>query len=73
MHLDVDLELCTGHGRCYALEPDIFEPFDDDGRARISDSVEASDPDLRDRLVSVERACPEQALIWRDNPQRGTE
>jgi ferredoxin len=26
MRLTVDDTLCTGHGRCYALAPEVFEP-----------------------------------------------
>ena len=31
MRLRIDAEMCTGHGRCYALAPEVFEP-DEDGR-----------------------------------------
>jgi ferredoxin len=30
MKILIDPDLCTGHGRCYALAPDVFEA-DDDG------------------------------------------
>lgn len=28
MRVSVDDALCTGHGRCYALAPDVFVPDD---------------------------------------------
>jgi ferredoxin len=68
MRIEVDLERCTGHGRCYDLQPEIFEPFDDDGRAQLLDSVDAADPKMHDGMVVAERACPEQALVWRGRP-----
>ena len=28
MRIRVDEELCTGHGRCYALAPEVYAPDD---------------------------------------------
>ena len=30
----MDGDACTGHGRCYSLAPDVFEP-DDDGHSVV--------------------------------------
>ena len=30
MRIEVDVELCTGHGRCYSLAPEVYEA-DDEG------------------------------------------
>lgn len=30
MRIEFDREACTGHGRCYALAPEVYEP-DDEG------------------------------------------
>ena len=59
MRIRIDPERCTGHGRCYSLAPEIFEP-DDEGRGMVI--VE----DVPAELVEKARAgignCPEQAI-----------
>lgn len=50
---------CTGHARCAAVAPHIFE-LDDDGFIAIDEiTVEEEDQSLAMRAV---RACPERAL-----------
>ena len=44
--VSVDTDLCTGHGRCYSLAPEVFEP-DDLGHcivlvAEVSGELEAA-------------------------------
>jgi ferredoxin len=58
LHVDIDRGRCAGHGRCYVLAPDVFEP-DDEGYAV------PIDPAPRDHLAvrKAERNCPEQAVI----------
>ncbi|WP_208026103.1 ferredoxin [Amycolatopsis acidicola] len=55
----VDRELCTGHGRCYAAAPEIFEP-DDEGFAVVVGT--ADDDGGRAALSAAERNCPEHAV-----------
>jgi ferredoxin len=55
----IDPDLCTGHGRCYRLAPDIFEPNEEDrGRVKL-DVVGADKWEALDRAVKL---CPEQAI-----------
>ncbi len=63
MRLVVDMTRCTGHGRCYALAPDVFDA-DDDGycRPRIDVVPEA----LVDQARLGERNCPEEAISLAD-------
>jgi ferredoxin len=59
MKLSVDATKCQGHGRCYALAPDLFD-LDDNGNAS---ALEPEIPD--DRLADAELAaanCPENAI-----------
>jgi ferredoxin len=55
----VDEAACTGHGRCYALAPEIFEP-DDQGHtiARFTDIPD----ELCDKARNAIENCPERAL-----------
>ena len=59
MRIEVDPEVCTGHGRCYALAPEVFEA-DDDGYCATR-SLEVP-PDLeRPARLGVD-SCPEGAI-----------
>ncbi len=58
--LHLDLDRCTGHGRCYAVAPDLFSD-DDDGRP-IQLVHELTDDQLAQARESI-AACPENA-IW---------
>lgn len=59
MRIAFDREVCTGHGRCYTLAPEVFTP-DDDGYCL--------DPsgDVPDHLEPAARRgaqnCPEDAI-----------
>jgi ferredoxin len=55
----VDPERCTGHGRCYSLAPEVFEP-DDEGHSVVI--LEEVPPEFADKArIGVEN-CPEQAI-----------
>jgi ferredoxin len=54
-----DVDACTGHGRCYALAPDVFDA-DDIGHCVIK--LDDVPPKLQaDARVAVAN-CPEVAL-----------
>lgn len=56
----VDEERCQGHGRCYAIAPDLFEITDDYGHAA---AVEAEVPDdLTEDAKDAVDSCPERAI-----------
>ena len=58
--LEFNPGLCTGHGRCYSLAPDVFEP-DEVGHCVVKVPVVAtSDLEAQARLAVAN--CPEQAL-----------
>jgi ferredoxin len=57
MKVVVDADLCVGHGRCYALAPDVFGT-DDYGHAVVL-------------IAEVEGRLADQARIGADNcPER---
>ena len=59
MKIRIDEERCTGHGRCYALAPEVFEP-DDEGHSVLR--LDEIPPDLEAKArIGVEN-CPEQAI-----------
>lgn len=63
----MDLERCTGHGRCWTLAPQVFEA-DDDGycatRVALVDSADAAAVAAALRGV---RSCPEHAITATDD------
>jgi ferredoxin len=64
MKVRVDAELCVGHGRCYALAPDVFAP-DDFGHCEIL--VEDVDGALVDLARLGVDNCPEQAITLEED------
>ena len=60
MRLILDSERCTGHGRCYALAPQLFEP-DDEGYGRLLDAGDVP-ADLVDLARKAALNCPEHAI-----------
>ena len=63
MKVRLDVDACVGHGRCYAVAPDVFEP-DDMGHCvvRVDEVPEA----LEDQARTGVRSCPEDALAVDD-------
>lgn len=59
----IDNDLCAGHGRCYALDPEHFEA-DDVGYAQVLDKVEPADK--RGAMEDIVMACPEGAISIED-------
>lgn len=63
MKVRIDTELCTGHGRCYSLAPEVFEP-DDRGHGQVI--VEDVPESLRARAETGVQNCPERAISVED-------
>jgi ferredoxin len=64
MQLRIDTERCTGHGRCYSLAPDLFEP-DDEGNGVVLGDGEVT-PAQEDIARRAATNCPERAVILDD-------
>ena len=60
MKVHVDQEKCQGHGRCYSLEPDLFEPDDIGNGFELNDGVipAGRNADARRAVAN----CPESAI-----------
>lgn len=59
--LEIDQNACTGHGRCYDLAPEAFEP-DEFGHGVVR---AAASPDAdRDSIDMAVQACPESAIRY---------
>ena len=60
MRVRVDPERCQGHGRCYALAPEVFES-DDLGNAVVVGDGTVAPGREQDALLAVDN-CPEFAI-----------
>ncbi len=60
MKVTLDPELCTGHGRCYALAPDVFAP-DDFGHCEVLVPEPVEGALIAQARHGVDN-CPERAL-----------
>jgi ferredoxin len=61
MKTQIDQERCQGHGRCYSLAPELFEP-DDIGQGREIGDGEVP-PELEKAARIAAANCPESAVI----------
>ena len=60
MKLTVDFDRCMGHGRCYAVAPDLLT-YDEEGFVTIrGQTIDVPDDQLEAAREAVE-SCPEQA------------
>ena len=63
MKVRIDPDICTGHGRCYTLAPEVF---DSDERGYGMVISEDTEEELRARAMIGEQNCPERAIIITD-------
>jgi ferredoxin len=61
----VDANLCTGHGRCYSLAPDLLS-FDDEGYVTIRGTAIEVPPDQVGAAREAASSCPEGAVTLED-------
>jgi ferredoxin len=59
VHLDDDA--CVGHGRCYAIAPEVFDA-DDQGHCVLRFADEPVPVPLREQARQAVGNCPEHAL-----------
>ena len=59
MKVLIDASLCVGHGRCYALGPEVFE---EDERGHCLSGSKQVPPELVDQARLGAANCPEHAI-----------
>jgi ferredoxin len=64
MRISIDPGLCSGHGRCFTLAPEVFAS-DDEGFSTIASETVASELTAAARRGAG--ACPEQAIRVEDD------
>ncbi|MSO37834.1 MAG: ferredoxin [Acidimicrobiia bacterium] len=65
MRVTVDAALCTGHGRCYALAPEVFAA-DDFGHCEVVVDRGEVPLELQDSARVGFESCPEHAIAITD-------
>ena len=60
MKVRVDLELCVGHGRCYDLDPEIF---DEDERGHCKLKIDEVPVEHEAQALRGASNCPEHAIL----------
>jgi ferredoxin len=60
VRVQIDGDVCTGHGRCYAVAPTVFED-DEVGVGVVIVTGELSDEERAAADLAV-RNCPERAI-----------
>lgn len=60
IHLRIDVDRCSGHGRCYSLAPELFEP-DELGNGRVLGDGAVGE-ELIDKARRAVANCPERAI-----------
>jgi ferredoxin len=63
MRIRIDRSLCTGHGRCFSLAPEVFD-CDEEGFSRLR--LEAIPHDLEAAARRGAGGCPERAIATED-------
>jgi ferredoxin len=61
MKVQVNHDLCEGHGRCQSAAPEVFELRDDDLSYVLVDDVSE---ELKPKVERAIRLCPRQAISW---------
>lgn len=62
MKAEIDLNKCSGHARCFLVDPELFD-LDDSGYALNAEvDIPAGEEDKAREAVS---ACPERAISLR--------
>jgi ferredoxin len=56
----VNVERCSGHGRCYATAPELFQPNDEGYGRAVTEEVR---PESEQALRMVAAECPEGAIV----------
>lgn len=62
--VEVDRDLCEGHGMCEVLAPDAFY-VDDEGKAVVPPSAATTDVD---QLEQAANSCPVRAIVVHSDP-----
>jgi ferredoxin len=61
MRIHIDVERCAGHGRCYALAPELFEADEIGNSHERGDGTVTPEHEQLGRIAAAN--CPEHAVV----------
>jgi len=61
MKLTIDAAMCTGHGRCYTLAPDLLS-YDDEGFPKENGKTIDVPAGMEESAREAASSCPEGAI-----------
>jgi ferredoxin len=61
MRMTIDVDICTGHGRCYVVSPDLFSPDEEGYCAQRGTELEVT-KERRQAATLAAQSCPERAI-----------
>jgi ferredoxin len=64
MRVRIDRSLCSGHGRCFDLAPEVFD-YDEEGFSVLK--LETITPGLEPAARRGAGGCPERAIAVEDD------
>jgi ferredoxin len=64
LRIDLNPAVCTGHGRCYVLAPEVFAPDDAGNGSALKDVVQTAED--RAAAQTAAQNCPEGAIRLTD-------
>ena len=68
MKLTISAELCSGHGRCYALAPDVYASDEEGYNSARGETIDVAE-NLAQSAARGARGCPERAIEVVDGAQ----
>ncbi|GAA4259736.1 ferredoxin [Dietzia aurantiaca] len=63
--INIDTSKCSGHGRCYTVSPDFFDPDDEGFPVLLVQDVDPDSDGYQSVLDAVDN-CPERAITLTD-------
>lgn len=66
MKVSIDVDRCQGHGRCYALAPEVFDSDDLGNGVELNGGIVAPEFEAAARLAVAN--CPEGAILLEEEP-----
>ena len=70
LRIDIDLDRCSGHGRCYMLAPDVFDADDEGWPVTIDNPAISAEEHAAEARTAV-GSCPESAITVTEAPAAG--
>jgi ferredoxin len=61
MRIAIDADVCTGHGRCYVVSPDLFSDDEEGYCAQRGTELEVP-KELEQAATLAAQSCPERAI-----------